>query len=228
MILLSMSFFRGSWVNSFHPANTKPSPFFYSHNKSNQVEMMFQRMQVPYAILDDLDCTSITLPYRLNTSEDGESRESRIDLVILLPNKRDGLKELENKLKSYTISQIMRQFLETKDMFVYMPRFSLNSSQDFTKEFKEVCKDSCLSIACYLLFVRFNLFYEMFLIKYLKLGLNNALSSETADFSKMLSNDTDSDAWISKFHQFAEFSVNEFGTKGVPMSSFSKNTPVYI
>jgi len=133
MILLSTSFFEGTWVNRFNPINTKPSPFFYTHNRSVQVDMMFERMKIPYAVVEDLDCTIAALPYKLNgSSSDSKDQESRLDFIIVLPNKRDGIIELERKLKTYTISQIMRNFLESKDLFVYLPKFTLNITQEFS------------------------------------------------------------------------------------------------
>lgn len=115
--------------------------------------MMFTRASVPFAEIPELDCTSIALPYKTDTNDDEKNLKNqtaseeesendfhRLQLIILLPNSRTGLPDLERKLKPYPFSRIPQQFQDTKDMFLYIPRFNASFVSDLSEIFeKNVC-----------------------------------------------------------------------------------------
>lgn len=179
--------FKGSWVRPFPITQTKPSPFYNLTRRPFLVDMMFQRMEVPYADIESLDCTAIALPYRLNyTVLSDDAPDSRLQLLIFLPNSIAGLHDLETKLVQQPFSLTMREFKETKDLFVYLPRFHINSELDMKSTLKQV-------------------------------GLDSLFLSETSNFSKMFQESaarkTGEFGVLKTFH-FGKFTVDEFGTNG--------------
>ncbi|CAL8143170.1 unnamed protein product [Orchesella dallaii] len=129
--------FKGSWARPFNPITTQPSPFYNMSRRPYLVDMMFQRMEVPYAEIDSLDCTAIALPYRLNYTSSDEP-ESRVELLVFLPNSITGLQDLETKLVQQPFSLTLREFTGTKDLFVYMPKFKLRSELDLKSALRQV------------------------------------------------------------------------------------------
>ena len=120
-ILISTFHFESQWFQKFPVKFTQPSPFFYSQSKAILVDTMFQRMTVPFATIDELDCTGISLPYGTGKSS---TEESRVELIILLPNSRTGLPYLEQRLDTDSFyNLVIRQFLRKRELFVYLPKF---------------------------------------------------------------------------------------------------------
>jgi len=128
---------KGSWAKPFNPISTKLSPFYNMSRRPFLVDMMFQRMEVPYAEIESLDATAIALPYRLNYTS-SEDTESRIELLVFLPNSLTGLQDLETKLVQQPFSVTYREFKATKDLFVYMPKFKLRSELDCKTVLRQV------------------------------------------------------------------------------------------
>lgn len=139
--LKSTLHFKGSWVHPFNPISTKPSPFYNLTRRPFLVEMMFQRMEVPFADIESLDCTAVALPYRLNYTS-GEDEESRLELMIFLPNSVTGLDNLEAKLVQQPFSVTLREFRESKDLFIYLPKFQLSSELDLRPALTQVGLES--------------------------------------------------------------------------------------
>ncbi|XP_035706988.1 antichymotrypsin-2 isoform X2 [Folsomia candida] len=204
--LLSKSFFEATWVHKFHSSFTKPSPFYYDETHANQVDMMFQRARVPYAEIPELDCTAVSLPYNSETYPQNSSADDedfhRLEMIILLPNSRTGLTGLETSLKTYPFSRIPQQFLNTKDMFLYIPKFNVSSMVDLSEVVSKLGTDSQTSSE----------------------GIN--LSNVT------FNGDKNSTVNISKILHFVKFSVDENGSNAsnetsatVPNYSLKYNSP---
>jgi serine protease inhibitor len=147
--------------------------------------MMFQRMEIPYANIESLDCTAVALPYRLNYTS-GEDEESRLELLVFLPNSLTGLQDLETKLVQQPFSLTVREFTGSKDLFVYMPRFSLSSDLDLKPALKQVGLEN--------LFLSENSNFDKMFQDKDKRGMG--------EFG------------VLKTSQFGSFSVDEWGTNG--------------
>ncbi|ODM95830.1 Serpin A3-2 [Orchesella cincta] len=74
-------------------------------------------------------------PYLVDMIEDPESR---IELLVFLPNSLTGLNDLETKLVQQPFSLTLREFTGTKDLFVYMPKFKLRSELDLKAALRQV------------------------------------------------------------------------------------------
>jgi serpin B len=72
--------------------------------------------------LEDLQSTAVELPYK----------DSDISMLIILPNKKTGLKELESKLKTLDLNDISSKMYST-EVNVEIPKFKI----EFEVELKE-------------------------------------------------------------------------------------------
>lgn len=71
----------------------------------------------------NVNCSALLLPFSLN---DGQE----MSMVVILPNKRDGLDELMENLDVQTLNEIYRALGDTQQVQVELPKFSLQSAHD--------------------------------------------------------------------------------------------------
>jgi serpin B len=60
-----------------------------------------------------------------------------MSMVIILPNKKTGLKELEEKLATKELSELMQRAKNT-EVEVYLPKFKVESSLDLKPHLENV------------------------------------------------------------------------------------------
>nr|AAM50620.1 GH09216p [Drosophila melanogaster] len=91
LVILNAIYFKGQWQKKFNTEQTK-SDFHISDQKSVPVQMM--SLVRPFGVSYDreLGANVIELPYR----------NSNLSMVIFLPDKVDGLPELEKKMVGFT------------------------------------------------------------------------------------------------------------------------------
>ncbi|XP_017108672.3 serine protease inhibitor 42Dd-like [Drosophila bipectinata] len=80
------------WQYEFDAKNTKQADFKISENKTVPVQMMHQRNVFRAAYFSDLQATVVELPFH--------SRQ--MSLLLFLPNKVDGLWEMEKKISDFS------------------------------------------------------------------------------------------------------------------------------
>jgi serpin B len=73
------------------------------------------------------DIQALELPYK------GEN----LSMIILLPNKQDGLTSLESSLTLETLSAIRRQLYRSK-VHVTLPKFKIEYSKEMSRDFKSL------------------------------------------------------------------------------------------
>lgn len=86
LILLNTVYFQAPWANLFDEPSQKP--FFVDNSNSVNVDMMSARDLYEYHESDELKAKFLKLPYRANG----------MSMVVALPNEKDGLGELEQRL----------------------------------------------------------------------------------------------------------------------------------
>lgn len=128
LVLVNAIYFKGNWQHQFKKTNTLKEPFYTSADKSVDVDMMHLTEHFKYGTFDDLDATALELPYN----------DSDISFLILLPNKRDGLKSLEAKLKTVNLADLTNNMYKS-EVQVSMPRFRSEYEIELTETLKEVC-----------------------------------------------------------------------------------------
>lgn len=123
LVLTNAIYFKGVWLNPF-PKQTQPGPFHLASGKTVQTPIMQANPSLNFAQHDSF--SMVELPYENN----------ELSMVVLLPKKKDGLRELEKQLTAENLAVWMNK-LSGHDVDLKLPKF------EFTAEFKlnEVLKE---------------------------------------------------------------------------------------
>ncbi|ODM99798.1 Neuroserpin [Orchesella cincta] len=119
LVLVNAIYFKGTWKNQFPKDDTTKMDFYVSENDTIKVDMMRLETEMSYGENRELDAKIVALPYK----------GDRLSMVILLPNKRTGLAEMEDKLKNIPLEQILDGLRERK-VQLFLPKFKLESTID--------------------------------------------------------------------------------------------------
>ncbi|KAH8352184.1 hypothetical protein KR084_002459, partial [Drosophila pseudotakahashii] len=109
VILVNAIYFEGQWKYKFQADQTHVADFHVSAMEIVHVEMMTLSKTLFSAYLDDLDAKVIELPYR----------KSNLSMRIFLPNRIDGLCELEEKIAGFS------RPLQKNTVNVKLPKFKI-------------------------------------------------------------------------------------------------------
>jgi serpin B len=114
LVLTNAIYFKGKWATQFRPENTKDAPFNLSGGEKVNVPMMSQKARFEYAETDVIQV--LAMPYVGND----------LSMVILLPEKPDGIKDLEKELTGDNLVGWLST-LRKREVQVYFPRFKMTS-----------------------------------------------------------------------------------------------------
>jgi serpin B len=120
LVLTNAIYFKGDWATKFEKENTKTDTFFLSAKDSTKTDLMFQQSNFLYA--EDTDAKILAIPYQ------GGS----LQMVIVLPTKKDGLPELEKSLSLAKLDGWVSSMF-TEDVKVKLPKFKTRSSFSLNK-----------------------------------------------------------------------------------------------
>lgn len=125
-VILNAIYFKGTWDSQFKKTETRDAPFKLAGGKEVTAPMMFQKNY--YRMLKQKDFQAISIPYK------GKG----LSMVILLPDKTDGLPGLEKLLtwenvKSWLSELDGKPELET---LLFLPRFKVETGYDLVAPFK--------------------------------------------------------------------------------------------
>merc|ERR1712142_1264073 len=116
LILVNALYFKSNWAKNFEKA--EPKKFFISPSKSIKVPMMSKEDFVYFAQLASLSSSMVELPYKGN----------KVTMQVLLPDNKDGLEEVEEKLKTVNINDLFEKEKQQKDLDIQLPKFKLEST----------------------------------------------------------------------------------------------------
>lgn len=128
LVLVNAIYFKGNWRHQFKEENTFKDKFWTSEDKSIDVDMMHLKADLKFGIFEELDATALELPYN----------DSDISFLVLLPNKRTGLKDLELKLKTINFDDLTSNMYKS-DVEVSLPKFRSEYEIELTEPLKQVC-----------------------------------------------------------------------------------------
>ncbi|XP_037930237.1 serine protease inhibitor 42Dd-like [Teleopsis dalmanni] len=117
--LVNAIFFKAKWARPFMDEETSERDFWLNAKQAIKVPTMFADNWYYYADYPELDAKAIELFFE------------NIDLTMwfILPNKRDGLLELEQKLKGVDFKALEDRW-EWKSVAVYLPKFKFEFDTD--------------------------------------------------------------------------------------------------
>ena len=114
LIITNAIYFKGNWASMFKKENTEKAPFFTPAGEK-KVPMMKQTGKFRYAE-ERGKLQILELPYEGND----------LSMVILLPSRRTGLKNLERNLTAENLNSWLSRMYKRK-VVVYLPKFKINS-----------------------------------------------------------------------------------------------------
>lgn len=112
LVLANAVYFKGSWRAPFRPGATEDKPFRLGQGQSVSAPMMQQQSEVGY--LQARGYQVLELTYRGND----------LAMLVVLPERDDGLAELEKKLSARMLHDCVAG-LTYRRVDVYLPRFTI-------------------------------------------------------------------------------------------------------
>ncbi|KAH0945079.1 hypothetical protein HN011_004170 [Eciton burchellii] len=121
LILANAVYFKGKWANEFDPKLTMNRPFHIKDDVVTDVPTMFRKGSYKYADLPRYDAKCIELPYA--------NRD--ISMIIILPNKINGLVTLTDQLEEVT-AECNNQLSQTfpREVHLFLPKFKTETKLD--------------------------------------------------------------------------------------------------
>ncbi|XP_071650783.1 antitrypsin-like [Temnothorax longispinosus] len=118
LILANAVYFKGKWAHEFDPKATTDRPFYIDANTVKGVPTMYRKGNYKYAELPEHDAKCIELPYA----------NKKVSMVIILPNKIDGLAALTDKLEEVS-AECSTRLAQTykREVRVFLPKFKTES-----------------------------------------------------------------------------------------------------
>jgi serpin B len=120
LVLTNAIYFKGNWASQFDKSQTKEAPFYLSPGKPKSIPMMHQKHDFGYAEHEDLQI--------LKMSYVGDD----LSMLVLLPKKSDGLKDLEKKLTADNLKKWTKPIFE-REVIVFFPKFEMTSQFNLAK-----------------------------------------------------------------------------------------------
>ncbi|XP_042204582.1 leukocyte elastase inhibitor-like isoform X2 [Homarus americanus] len=127
MVLVNAVYFKGLWEHQFKESETKDQEFWLSGSESTKVPMMHIKDHFRMLHNKDLGATLLAMDYK----------GSRLSMVFVLPEKRDGLVEVEAKLAAADLNEIDKKLMK-EEVHVYIPKFKLEESLDLVDHLSEM------------------------------------------------------------------------------------------
>lgn len=133
LVLLNALHFKGSWANKFDESHTEEDDFWRAEEQSIKIQYMNQKAKFGYGYFEDLNCTALDMPYK----------DSDLSMFVLLPQEREGLKDLAEKLKGVNLVDLAGK-LNVEEVQVKFPKFKADYSIELVDKLKQVCALCCL------------------------------------------------------------------------------------
>jgi len=127
LVLVNALYFRGAWALPFRKAATHAAPFHLPGGETVQVRMMLRQFeQLRYAQCGGLQ--GVELDYS----------GCDLSMLLLLPDQRDGLGDLEAALSTQLIDDLMTRMVP-REVRVLLPRFRITwGSVDISRQLADI------------------------------------------------------------------------------------------
>ena len=122
LVLCNALYFKGAWRSQFNAKDTQPAEFYVSTNRTVTVPRMTQSAEFRMASVEEPPATLLDLPYY----------GGDLAMVIILPEERDGLPELEQALTVEHLEAWLARLdrANPHKTWVCLPRFTTRQSVD--------------------------------------------------------------------------------------------------
>ncbi|XP_030751112.1 antichymotrypsin-2-like isoform X4 [Sitophilus oryzae] len=127
LILLNAIYFKGNWGLKFNKDATEKDKFYVNDNDSIEVDMMSNKGKFNYKEDQNLDAKVLELPYK----------NPDVSMIIILPNKRNGIAELEAKLVGVDLTKITENMFRP-EVVVRLPKFKIETTIELNEPLKKL------------------------------------------------------------------------------------------
>lgn len=130
-LLVLASSFKNKWFLPFSAYRSGLYDFHVTTDCVKAIPMMLDNeMMVRFVELKELDARAVELPYE---------HDDELSMLLILPNKRDGLEELELKLKDIELQRLTEQ-MQMESVQLLLPKFRI----DFECSLKDILVKVCM------------------------------------------------------------------------------------
>lgn len=127
LVLVNAIYFKGKWAEPFDVKDTTTEKFYLNDQDTIDVQMMHISKKFYYKNDENLDAKVLELPY---SNKD-------VSMIIILPNKKNGIAELEQKLASVDLTKITENMYRP-EVKVSLPKFKIETTIDLKDSLSEV------------------------------------------------------------------------------------------
>ncbi|XP_064554867.1 antichymotrypsin-2-like [Drosophila montana] len=127
LVLVNAIRFKGEWTIKFDESTTQNEDFFLDDKNRTIVDMMHSTNNYFYADLTNFEAKALRMAYK----------DSELYMLIILPNQKNGLNSLEQKLRLTPLDSITSLLKETK-VSLKVPKFKAEFETELTPVFKEL------------------------------------------------------------------------------------------
>ncbi|XP_067134328.1 intracellular coagulation inhibitor 1-like [Centruroides vittatus] len=128
-------YFNSEWLWKFDPAMTEPKARFYvTPHFHASVPMMVAKLHLAHGHSPGMEASILELPFKSN----------RISLFLVLPDQLEGLLNLQKKLNSTTMKQLIST-MKKKDVNVRVPKFTVESQPSIANVLRNLGVNSLFS-----------------------------------------------------------------------------------
>ena len=114
MVLVNAIYFKGTWATPFAETATQPDKFYSNLDTATDVPFMYTGGRFKYGETDQLQM--LALPYA----------GQKLEMIILLPRSRDGIRQLENNLNPARLASWLAKAAD-QDVNVALPKFKMST-----------------------------------------------------------------------------------------------------
>ncbi|KAE8574045.1 serpin B4 [Halyomorpha halys] len=119
LIMINAIYFYAQWKSKFEKKNTVEMNFYVTPKKTVTVNMMSTNKPLVFMENQKLDAKIVKLSFL----------DEAFSMIIILPNKMDGLPAMENKLKSVNLAEVISSH-QYQTVNLMLPRFKIEKTID--------------------------------------------------------------------------------------------------
>ena len=113
MVINNAIYFKGTWLTQFPVSDTKESDFW---NGKQNISTSFMNVLAPFDYTQSNGAQVLKMPYK----------GDRLSMLIILPDEKDGITQLENSISSAQIKQ-WTDALSTQEVRLSVPKFEMKT-----------------------------------------------------------------------------------------------------
>ena len=127
LVLVNALYFKGKWNTQFDKKATEKGDFYVSSSKTVKADMMRQKARYSVLKLKGTKATALKLPYK----------GDRFHMVVILPDEKDGLDQLQKDLSKVKFSEDFK-FEKPSTYRVGLPKFKIETKIELIEKLRKL------------------------------------------------------------------------------------------